>query len=396
MTEGVAAARWPVPVRLRMWSQQHPLLVDTIFTLAIMLTVAAQPSDSGEARRFRVVVAVLMIVPLILRRRYPLTAFGCVAGLAFVQWLFGYWAMLTNIALLIALYTVAAYRERWPALIAWGTVEVGVAMAVLRWAPEGNKAPAFVFLSGMATAAFAFGRNVRTRSAYLASLEDRARRAEHERDQQAQLAAAAERARIAREMHDIVTHNLSVMIALADGAAFASRGNPEAAEGAARQVSATGRQALTEMHRLLGVLRGKGTEPMRAPQPGIEQLDELAAQVRSAGLPTSLTLAGTPFPVSPTAQLAVYRVVQEALTNVLKHAVSPTTATVTVRYQEPVVEVAIDDDGLGSPPGASTNGHGLGGMAERVAMFDGDVQAGPRPGGGWRVRAKLASGQVVG
>src|SRR5256885_1682090 len=140
------------------------------------------------------------------------------------------------------------------------------------------------------------------RRRYRASLEARARRAEHGRDQQAQPAAAAERARIAREMHDIVTHNLSVMIALADGAAFAASGNPEAAQDAARQVSVTGRQALTEMHRLLGVLRGNGSEPMRAPQPGIEQLESLASQMRSAGLPTSLTLSGTPFQVSPTAQ----------------------------------------------------------------------------------------------
>jgi signal transduction histidine kinase len=193
------------------------------------------------------------------------------------------------------------------------------------------------------------------------------------------------------------------MIALADGAAFAAQGNPDAAEDAARQVSTTGRQALTEMHRLLGVLRGDGQEATRAPQPGIEQLDAVVAQVRSAGLPTSLTTTGTPFPVSSTGALAVYRVVQEALTNVLKHAVSPTAAKVRLHYADPLVEVEIDDDGTSAgtvttppaQPARPVNGHGLGGMAERVAMFDGRVEAGPRQGGGWRVRAELACGQAV-
>ena len=383
MTDG---PRWS---RLRDWPRQHPSLLDAVLTAVLLLLVPFQASH-GVA-----ILGALLAVPLIWRRRYPMTVFACVAAVAIVQWFVGP-VLINDIALLIAVYTVAAKRGRARALIALGVLELGVVLAVLRWSGP-NKPLAFVFLSGMAVAAFVLGRNVRTRRAYLATLEDRARRAEHERDQQAQLAAAAERARIAREMHDIVTHNLSVMITLADGAAFAARGNPVAAEGAARQVSATGRQALAEMHRLLGVLRGNGSEAMRAPQPGIDQLDALAAQVRSAGLPTSLTLTGTPFPVSPTAELAVYRVVQEALTNVLKHAVSPTTARVTVRYREPVLEVEVDDDGMAGAgaPRPSSPGHGLGGMAERVSMFDGSVHAGPRPGGGWRVHATLASGQVV-
>jgi signal transduction histidine kinase len=396
MTDGLVAARRSALGRLRAWPRRHPMVADTMITLGVVAVIGFRKGgESGSDHEISMVVGLLLGLPLIARRRYPLIVFGFVAAVAAGQWLFGR-IEVGDIALLIAVYTVAAYRERLPALIAWGVLEVGVVLAVARWTERGQPM-AFVFLSGMATAAFVLGRNARTRRAYLASLEDRARRAEHERDQQAQLAAAAERARIAREMHDIVTHNLSVMIALADGAEFAAARNPDAARNAARQVSATGRQALTEMHRLLGVLRGNGTEPMRAPQPGIDQLDDLATQVRSAGLPTSLTLAGLPFPVSPTAQLAVYRVVQEALTNVLKHAISPTVAKVTVRYEDPVVAVEIDDDGQGrSVRPASANGHGLGGMAERVAMFDGQVEAGPRPEGGWRVRAELAAGSVAG
>lgn len=396
MTDGVATARWYRLSRLRTWPRRHPLLADTVLMLGVVLLVGFRRAEPGELRHVPLLLGVLLVLPLIWRRHAPLTVFGVMAAVAAVQWLVAR-AEIADVALLIALYTVAANRGRWAALAAWGVLELGVVLAVAKWAEQGRLS-GFVFLSGMATAAFVLGRNVRTRRAYLASLEDRARRAEHERDQQLQLAAAAERARIAREMHDIVTHNLSVMIALADGAAFASRGNPLAAEGAARQVSATGRQALTEMHRLLGVLRdgpADGQEPMRAPQPGIEQLDILVAQVRSAGLPTSLTVTGTPFPVALTAQLAVYRVVQEALTNVLKHAETPTTARVRLRYADPLVEVEIDDDGRGSPPHPVTNGHGLGGMAERVAMFDGRVRAGPRTGGGWRVHAELDSGQVL-
>lgn len=387
MTEGVAAERRPGLARLRAWPRRHPLQADAALMLALLalLSLAGGPWLGS----------LLLMVPLIWRRRYPLTVFGVLVAIAIGQWMFGRPA-LANIAMLVALYTVAASSEHRKAVVALGVMEFGVVLAVLRWSPPRHLVEPFLFMTAMVVAAFVLGRNVRTRRAYTASLEDRARRAEHERDQQAQLSAAAERAQIAREMHDVVTHNLSVMIALADGAEFAASKNAEAARDAARQVSATGRQALTEMHRLLGVLRGNGTEPMRAPQPGIEQLDELATQVRSAGLPTTLTMVGTPFPVPPTAQLAVYRVVQEALTNVLKHAVSPTAAKVTLRYEDPVVAVEIDDDGKASAPRPPEDGHGLGGMAERVAMFDGQVEAGPRPGGGWRVRARLASGSVAG
>jgi len=373
--------------RLRAWPSRHPFLVDAAMTIPLLIFTVLQPPIRGEPRCLLGFLGALLVLPLTVRRRYPMTAFGCIAAAAAVQWLVSR-PTLADLSLLIALYSVAAYTDHARSLLAWGVLQTGILMASVKWSSH-NVLMSLVFLTGPAIAAFVLGRNVRTRRAYLVSLEDRARRAEHERDQQAQLGAAAERARIAREMHDIVTHNLSVMIALADGAAFAASERPAAARDAARQVSETGRQALTEMHRLLGVLRGNGTEPMRAPQPGIEQLDDLTTQVRSAGLPTSLTMTGTPFAVSPTAQLAVYRVVQEALTNVLKHAVEPTAAKVTLRFAKPVISVEIDDDGRGVGS-SSSDGHGLGGMAERVALFDGDVEAGPRPGGGWRVRARLA------
>jgi signal transduction histidine kinase len=312
---------------------------------------------------------------------------------AAVQWSFSQ-AQTADVALLFALYTIAAHDNRRRAMAAAIVLEAGVVLAVVRWSFDRQALPVFVLLSGMVTAAFVLGVNLRTRRALLASLQDRAVRAERERDQQSQIAAAKERALIAREMHDIVAHNLSVMIALADGAAFAARTNAAEAESAARHVSATGRQALEEMHRLLGVLRGSGEAASLAPQPGIAQIDELVAQVRAAGLPTSLTVEGQPFPLSPTAGLAVYRVVQEALTNVLKHAEEPREAQVSVSYADPLVDLEIVDDGKAvRGPISESAGHGLSGMRERVAVFDGDVTVGVRAGGGWRVHARLDSGR---
>jgi signal transduction histidine kinase len=225
----------------------------------------------------------------------------------------------------------------------------------------------------------------------MAFLEDRAVRLERERDQRAQLAVAGERARIAREMHDIVTHNLSVMVALADGAVFAQGAAPERATAAMRQVGVTGRQAITDMRRFLGVLRADEPDALRHPMPGIAQLGALAEQVRAAGLPTRLEVAGEPSAVTSAAQLTVYRLVQEALTNTLKHAPPGARAEVRVVCTPDTVTLAVIDDGAGTvprgPSGAS--GHGLPGMRERAAAYGGGLSAGPRPGGGWHVTARL-------
>jgi signal transduction histidine kinase len=371
--------------------RRHPVLVDAALVLVLLLLTMGAPRDEPWTQSaLPVTLRVLMVLPLVWRRRFPRAVFACVSVVAATQW-FMWQPLLSDMALLIALYTVAAHCVRAHAVAAFGALEVGIAGAVLRWAPSHSTIQGFVFLSGMAVAAFGIGVNIQTRRAYLASLEDRAWRMERERDQQSQIAAAKERALIAREMHDIVAHNLSVMIALADGAAFTVRTSPDDAESAARFVSATGREALDQMHRLLGVLRGGDGHTSRAPQPGIGQIDDLVTQVRVTGLPTSLTVTGKPFAVTPTAGLAVYRVIQEALTNVLKHARQPYEAKVTLHYADPVVELEITDDGRHREDNRPDDGHGLAGMRERVAVFDGELAAGPRPDGGWRVWARLAS-----
>jgi signal transduction histidine kinase len=331
-----------------------------------------------------------LVLPLTARRWAPGAVFGCVAVVAFGQWLADV-RTTADAALLVALYTVAAYRGRRLTVAAFVVLEMGAALATLRWSPEERGLATFVSLSGMSIAAAVIGTSMRARRERLAFLEDRAVRLERERDQQAQLAVAGERARIAREMHDIVTHSLSVMVALADGAAFAQERSPERATAAMRQVSATGRQAITDMRRFLGVLRADEPDALRHPMPGIAQLESLAEQVRAAGLPTRLEVAGEPSSAPAAAQLTVYRLVQEALTNTLKHAPAGTRAEVRIGCTGDAVRVTVTDDGAGTVPAApgQTAGHGLPGMRERAAAYAGRLSAGPLPGGGWQVAALL-------
>jgi signal transduction histidine kinase len=232
------------------------------------------------------------------------------------------------------------------------------------------------------------GDSMRYRRGYYAALEDRAARLEAERDAQAKVAAAAERARIARELHDVIAHHVSVMVVQADGAGYALHSDVATAETALKAISSTGRQALTEMRRLLGVLRTTGDQAGLAPVPGLDELRELLDQARSAGLAVTYTLTGTPRDLPDGAELAAYRVVQESLTNTRKHAGLAASAAVKLRYEPDGLTVEVTDDGMATPAGEPA-GHGLAGMRERIAMYGGTVQAGPLPGGGFRVLAKL-------
>jgi signal transduction histidine kinase len=246
-----------------------------------------------------------------------------------------------------------------------------------------------IFASGMVTAALGLGLYSATRRAYLAELHDRAERLERERDQQGALAAAAERARIAREMHDIVAHHLTVMVTLSDAAVAASAASPERAAEVMRSVSATGRRALADTRRLLGVLRQRPGENLQ-PVPDLAQLDALIEQVRSAGLETTLEIRGAAPDVPAGMQLTVYRLVQEALTNTLKHGGPGARAAVHLEFGPGELRVDIDDDGVGATaPATASVGGGLVGMRERVHAYGGDVRAGPGQPGGWKVSARL-------
>jgi len=374
--------------------------------VAVGLTFAGLPEalTGPSPWPFGVLLDLGLLPALIWRRRSPIAAFSAISAIAFAQWLMGPhvrfgtsklagYHLVADVALLIAFYTVAARESRRRTIAAAVILELSLLLATVHWAGGQNGPALFVLLSVTAAAAGISGNNTRTRQAYLVAVEQRAATLDIERQHQARLDAAAERARIARDMHDVVAHNLSVMIALADGASYA---DAEKAAEAMAQVSATGRQALGEMRRLLGVLRD-GDQPVALqPQPGLADLETLLAQARTTGLEATLVTEG-PLPTLPSGlQLAIYRLVQEALTNTLKHAVEAEKATVWLRLRSRCLEVDVIDDGR-PPEVAPPAGHGLTGMRERAAMYGGAVAAGPQAGLGWRVHAAfdLNAGEPV-
>jgi signal transduction histidine kinase len=340
-----------------------------------------------------------MVAPLVVRRIWPIPVFGwiLVTQIAAVSW---DRHLIAGAALLIALYTVARLQSRRDALACAGVLELTVVTALPLLA-GGGWWHDLIFLSGLIAAALGLGLYTGTRRAYLAELRDRADRLERERDQQAALAVAAERTRIAREMHDIVAHHLTVMITLSEAAIAASASSPERANDVMRSVADTGRRALADTRRLLGVLRqrpsqdpgqGPSQDPGGSlqPVPDLTQLDTLIEQVRSAGLDTTLEIHGQAPDVPAGVQLTVYRLVQEALTNTLKHGGPGARASVRLRYLPGELLVDIDDDGAGATAAETAGiGSGLLGMRERVHAYGGDVRAGPRPPGGWQVSARL-------
>jgi signal transduction histidine kinase len=389
--------------RRRSWTWQVAL---ADVGLALVLDLATVHSVWREHHGPAVwVLDQALVLPVALRRRHPAAVFSALAVLASVQWAYRL-ALPADGSLLLALYTVAAHETRARAMAAAAVLETGVVLASLRFAPTGDGViGSLIFLTGLVAAAYLLGTSVRGRRDYLAALEDRARRLEIERDQQARLIQVAERTRIAREMHDIVSHNLSVMITLAAGAAATASTGPAEAARAMDQVAVTGRAALAEMRRLLGVLREDAPPTgIAPPQPGLDQLDELLEQVRGTGLPVQLRVRGRPRPVPGTTQLTLYRAVQEALTNTRKHARGATRASVTFTWRPTGLDLVITDDGarpasvpasapLPALPWATpATGMGLAGMRERVSAAGGTMTARPGPVAGWRVQVRLPLG----
>jgi len=380
-----AAGRWVLDVLLALlaWAQA--------------VAWASAPPDSYHLAAHhppgaaKVAVLALMAAPLVVRRIWPIPVFGVMVAACIGAVLWDR-RLVDGLALLIALYTVAALRPRRAALVCAGLLEIVVALFWVVLIGGAGRSDAIPY-AGTVAAALGLGLYSATRRAYLAELRDRADRLERERDQQGALAAAAERARIAREMHDVVAHHLTVMVTLSEAAAAASAGSPDRAAEVMRAVSATGRRALADTRRLLGVLRQPpGDDPAAAlaPVPGLTQLDALIAEVRSAGLRTTLAVCGQPPEVPAGVQLTVYRLVQEALTNTLRHGGRGARATVRLRYLPGELRVDIDDDGAGATaPAPAGAGGGLIGMQERIGAYGGDVRAGPRQPAGWTVSARL-------
>jgi signal transduction histidine kinase len=349
---------------------------------------AAHPAHPALA--VSLAVAVLTTLVLALRRVWPGPVFGFTVLMAAVLAQWPARGELYPVALAIALYTVAATLSRPAALVA-----AALALAAeISAAGQGGWSDSWlpvIFEVIVIAAVLIAGLYASTRRAYLAELRDRAQRLEREHDQTTALATAVERARIAREMHDSVAHHLTVIVALSDGALSAVNRAPAQATEAIRGVSSTAREALAETRRLLGVLRADGGLELRQPLPGLSDLDGLFTRVRAAGLPVRYERSGPPGDTSPGVQLVVFRLVQEALTNTMKHAGPGASAAVRLRLAPGEVRVEVEDDGAGRVGAPCTPGGGMTGMAERVSAYGGELACGPRQPSGWRVAARLAA-----
>ncbi len=334
-------------------------------------------------------------LPLVWRRQRPIAVLAVTGAITILSQALKHPDSTLTLAPVVAAYSVAAYTRSRRALRITATIVLAVLVV-------GNVVSALVeskaenLLGAVGNGiifgtAFLAGDNMRRRRERLADLEARANAEETTRQALAREAVAAERQRIARELHDVVAHSLSVMVVQAGAARRLVATKPDLAAEALGAIETTGREALDEMRRLLGVLRtpeGDKESPDLAPQPSLVHLDDLTGA--DPGLPVEVVVEGEPAPLPAAIDLQAYRIVQEALTNVRKHA-GPARATVHLHYGTDALEVRVDDDGRGASASAPLGGegHGLVGMRERAALCGGELRAGPRPGGGWSVTARL-------
>ncbi|MFD8956184.1 sensor histidine kinase [Streptomyces anulatus] len=392
--------------RLYDFIRRHPTGVDVFWAVFLLglsgVSMVSGMYDAGREEIVAVPVILGLSTVVALRRRAPEKMLLLAILVGVVQLVFDVRPGIGDFALLVITYTVATVGERWASRLALVCSLSAAALSQLRWEAEpGGSWPQVVFVTIIMTVPFVLawvlGDSLRTRRAYFDQLEERAARLEREREAQSKVAVAAERARIARELHDVVAHNVSVMVVQADGAAYVMDAAPDQAKQALETISSTGRQALAEMRRLLGVLR-TGDAPESGeyvPQPDVEQIEDLVAQVRQTGLTVDFKVEGTPRPLPSGVELTAYRVVQEALTNTRKHGGPDAGARVRLVYFDDGLGLLIEDDGRGAAHelyedgGADGAGHGMIGMRERVGMVGGTLDAGPRPGGGFRISALL-------
>lgn len=366
----------------------HPLASDAALAFALALFVLQDVLlSNGDyltgQKSVYVPAALLMTVPLAWRRRTPLLVVAVVmTALAAQSLLLAPSAPYPDselVPLLLAVYSVAAHgKGRAPVL---GATVSGVAGLV--WVGVDDFFLPLVAFGG----AWLAGTLVQKRQLYADALEDRTRVLEREREANVRMAAAEERVRLARELHDVVGHSVSVMVVQAGAERLAiGEERPDTRE-ALLAIERTGREALAEMSRLLGLLRKEGEALALAPRPSLAQLDALVQTVRDAGVPILLSVEGEPSSLPPGVDVSAYRILQEALTNVVKHA-GPAEATVVVRYGTREVEVEVADDGRGALAGNGA-GYGLAGMRERVQLHGGTLEAGTGTRGGFVVKARL-------
>jgi signal transduction histidine kinase len=381
----------------------HPMVGDSLIAgflllidLAILVLASAEPNTDSGPWYLALPLDLVVVLPLVFRRKHPvLVAYlVLVLGTPHAALELGL-APVTAGA--ISVYSVVVYSGR-----KQGAIYLAASLAVSGVQTYIQFRDQWVVNSTILVLVFAFcwalGEFAGARRAYQVELEARLHLLETERDQASRIAVAEERGRIARELHDVVAHAVSVMVVQADGASYAISTDPALAERAVRTISDTGRGALAELRRLLDVLRNeRGDGEPRVPQPGTDALGELADRVRAAGVPVRFELGDDLADLPAGVSLGVYRIVQESLTNTLKHAGPGAVAEVHVRRTGDAVEVDVCDDGAGKAdalvPGGQRasvpGGNGVIGMRERANVFGGTIDVGPNPGGGWRVRADL-------
>ena len=380
--------------RLRsLYRSLDPVRVDAVFAAVLLLAgVLAAVFGEDKARGAQLISMVGVTVPVAFRRRRPIAAALTMAlALLLATALGGAPTQATGIVALIALvsgaYMLGARTQG--RVLAAGTIALIVALAVDAIVEESQTVSALLFFTffvvGLPVAA---GQATRSRAQLADELADRAVALERAREGEAQAAVQEERARIARELHDVVAHDVSVMVVQAAAAKRIVEREPDRAEEAIVSIEGTGREALAEMRRLLGVLRRGDEDLALAPQPSLSRVDALLARTRAAGLDVALERSGDDAPLPAGVDLAAYRVVQEALANVVRHA-GAEHATVRLTYDPRAVVAEVVDDGRGAADGGGKAGHGLIGLRERVDLYGGDFEAGPRAEGGFGVRARL-------
>jgi signal transduction histidine kinase len=383
------------------WVRTRPVVADSLvalllFALSVTTVVVdwdtSVPEGYRSADALRLALLVPGIAPVAFRRTRPLPALAVMVVVLLVEQGLAYNEQGLSIAVLIGAYSVAAYaqpRAGWR--VGAGFIAVLSGWVVVGMLADAPNAGAFevVATNVFYGTAWILGDNVRRRREHVASLEDRARHLEHERALEDREARTRERAAIARELHDVVAHSVTVMVVQAAGARRALDKNPDAAAVALEVIEKTGRSSLVELRSILGVLRDDET-PELVPQPTLARIGELASS--DGDLPVEIRVTGQERELLPTVDVSAYRIVQEALTNVRKHAGPRAKATVEVDYGERALTLRVCDDGRGAMTlvdDRSSPGHGIAGMRERVAVCGGTLQSGPRIGGGWAVSALL-------
>lgn len=384
------------------WFQQNPRTVDLLVMLVWLALFSAPFFYAPEL----MIASATMIIPIAFRRSHPVPATAALVLIFFGIWLLKVQPLPALLAAPYMIHALAAYGPRWSGFAGLGAGTFGALLFAVRptfygtapgtpapptGVPLTVQIPLFIMIELMVVLAWTIGDLARTRRLRMQALEDRAHRLEIERQQERDLAAADERSHIAREMHDIVAHSLSVIITQADGGRYASAADPAVGPRTLETIADTGRTSLREMRRLLGVLRG-GEETSTRPLPALADVDDLVRTLRGTGLHVDCTQSGQPQrPLPAGAELTAYRVVQESLTNVLKHAGPRAQATVDLSWNGRGLSIEVSDDGRGAAadPNQQGTGQGIRGMTERIKLYDGTLTALPKTGGGFLVSALI-------